>query len=185
MSSFDHVPDELLDHIFSYLDGPAPSESKLYNQPFYGLTASTSQPLKYASHVSKRWRNVVLPRILRCVRLRLGCDGHMDMHDRQAEIRRFGSFIEHEISINSNLARPSSLVIEFLGIEDGDTDSCASRISGDSPKIWAEILRPLAPSRVTILAPPRVLSDLTDCGIYLDYRYSYHMPVRDSPSCSG
>lgn len=59
------LPPELISHIFSFLDGPAPSDVRLRDQPSPSMLASPDAPLKAVSLVSKRWRAIVLPVLFR------------------------------------------------------------------------------------------------------------------------
>lgn len=64
------LPVELLVHVFSFLDGPAPSDLRLHDQPHADMLrtdGAQSQPLKSVSLVSWRWRTAVLPLLFRNV----------------------------------------------------------------------------------------------------------------------
>jgi len=61
----DALPPELLCHIFSYLDAAPPSETRLHDQPKTDMLSDSETPLKNISHVSKRWRDIVLPALFR------------------------------------------------------------------------------------------------------------------------
>ena len=65
--SIDSLPPELISHIFSFLDGPAPSDVRLRDQPSPSMLASPYAPLKAVSLVSKRWRAIALPVLFRHV----------------------------------------------------------------------------------------------------------------------
>ncbi|KAL8366377.1 hypothetical protein RB595_004920 [Gaeumannomyces hyphopodioides] len=78
-TSIEDLPNELLSHIFTFLDGPAaPSDARLHDQPstrLFGPAAGDlpppqqqrALPLKSASAVSRRWRAVSLPVLFRHV----------------------------------------------------------------------------------------------------------------------
>lgn len=63
------LPAELLLHILTYLDSPAPSDHRLHDQPHVDMLRCPgdprSQTLKNISCVSRRWRAVVLPLLFR------------------------------------------------------------------------------------------------------------------------
>jgi hypothetical protein len=64
----EELPPELIAHIFSFLERPAPSDSRLHDQPFpHMLSDSGNRPLKSVSRVSKRWRAIALPFLFRHV----------------------------------------------------------------------------------------------------------------------
>lgn len=66
------LPEELLVHIFDYLDSIAPSELKLRQEPGLGLSRNPVKvALKSASVVSKPWRRVALPLLFSHASLRL------------------------------------------------------------------------------------------------------------------
>lgn len=67
----ERLPEELLLHILTYLEVPAPSERKLRQEPNLLLTVSEDHTLKDGSLVSKRWRRLVLPLLFKHTRLRL------------------------------------------------------------------------------------------------------------------
>ncbi|KAB5525643.1 F-box domain-containing protein [Coniochaeta sp. 2T2.1] len=63
---FDTLPPELVSHIFSFLDSPAPSELQLREQPNPSALSSPSDThLKSVSRVSKRFRAIVSPLLFR------------------------------------------------------------------------------------------------------------------------
>lgn len=62
------LPTEMLSHIFSFLDGPAPSDERLHDQPHAHMLKQpdlSSQNLKNLSLVNKQWRATVLPLLFR------------------------------------------------------------------------------------------------------------------------
>lgn len=62
------LPAELLSHIFSFLDGVAPSDQRLHDQPHANILRDPqSQTLKNISLVSRQWRATVLPLVFRNV----------------------------------------------------------------------------------------------------------------------
>lgn len=68
------LPNELLIHIASHLDGPPPSITKFAHEPSMKLTRSIEAPLKSLSQVSWRWRKIVLPILFRYARIELDND---------------------------------------------------------------------------------------------------------------
>lgn len=64
-ASIKSLPPELISHIFSFLDRPAPSDVRLRDQPSPTMLSSPDAPLKSVSLVSKRWRAIVLPLLFR------------------------------------------------------------------------------------------------------------------------
>ncbi|OIW23528.1 hypothetical protein CONLIGDRAFT_637495 [Coniochaeta ligniaria NRRL 30616] len=64
-TAIETLPPELISHIFFFLDGPAPSDVRLRDQPSPSMLASPDAPLKAVSRVSKRWRAIALPVLFR------------------------------------------------------------------------------------------------------------------------
>ncbi|KAI3396932.1 hypothetical protein diail_11545 [Diaporthe ilicicola] len=62
------LPMEMLSHIFTFLDSPAPSDERLHDQPHAHMLKEpdlSSQNLKNISLVNKQWRATVLPLLFR------------------------------------------------------------------------------------------------------------------------
>lgn len=67
-TSIHALPTEMLSHIFSFLDSPAPSDERLHDQPHAHMLKEpdlSSQNLKNLSLVNKHWRATVLPLLFR------------------------------------------------------------------------------------------------------------------------
>jgi hypothetical protein len=67
-ASIHDLPTEMLSHIFSFLDSPAPSDNRLHDQPHAHMLKEpdlSSQNLKNISLVNKQWRATVLPILFR------------------------------------------------------------------------------------------------------------------------
>lgn len=69
MSSLLRLPNELLDHVFAFLDTAAPSESGFNSLPSLICSAETQWALKNVSLVSRRLRTIVLDRLFTHVRV--------------------------------------------------------------------------------------------------------------------
>ncbi|KAK7744675.1 hypothetical protein SLS53_003564 [Cytospora paraplurivora] len=68
MATISSLPTEMLAHIFSFLDAPAPSDLRLHDQPKAHMFKNpniSSQNLKNLSLVSHQWRATVLPLLFR------------------------------------------------------------------------------------------------------------------------
>lgn len=66
--SIDALPTEMLTHIFSFLDSPAPSDERLHDQPHAHMLKEpdlSAQNLKNISLANKQWRATVLPLLFR------------------------------------------------------------------------------------------------------------------------
>ena len=69
--NIDKLPEELLLHVFNYLESTPPSEVKIRHEPSLELTRSSKTTLKDVSTISKRWRRIVLPLLFKHARLRI------------------------------------------------------------------------------------------------------------------
>ncbi|KAK4113361.1 hypothetical protein N656DRAFT_778131 [Canariomyces notabilis] len=65
--TIDALPPELLTQVFSFFDVPAPSDTRLHDEPEIDMLKASDTPLKYISLVSKRWRAISLPLLFRHV----------------------------------------------------------------------------------------------------------------------
>ncbi|MCJ1475127.1 hypothetical protein MMC13_003787 [Lambiella insularis] len=65
------LPSEILVYIFTFLDSPAPSASRLSDQPTFSVTERETTDLKSISKVSKAWRPSALRLLLRHARFLL------------------------------------------------------------------------------------------------------------------
>lgn len=63
------LPNELIDHVFSFLESLAPSEVNFNEQPRADYTKAEATPLKDVSRVSRRLRRIALPRLFANVQL--------------------------------------------------------------------------------------------------------------------
>lgn len=66
--TIDTLPMEMLSHIFSFLDSPAPSDERLHDQPHAHMLKEpdlSAQNLKNLSLVNKQWRATALPLLFR------------------------------------------------------------------------------------------------------------------------
>jgi hypothetical protein len=100
LAGIQRLPNELLLDIFSMLDRPPPSDSRLHDQPLSDwLKSKEDQPLKSSSRVCRRWRAVCSPLLFRHVfwtldstSLRTGADdfelfSFLRDHDLQGKVQ--------------------------------------------------------------------------------------------------
>jgi len=59
------LPPEILANVFAFLDSPAPSDTRLHDQPNIDMLHRDERDLKNASIVSKKWRAQALPFLFR------------------------------------------------------------------------------------------------------------------------
>lgn len=84
----DRLPEELLEHIISYLDTPPPSQTQNPQEPSVASLFSTVCPLKSLMTVSRQWRRLVEPVLFKYLKvtveddLRLGALAFKSHKDR-------------------------------------------------------------------------------------------------------
>ena len=71
MTDLNSLPEELQLLILEILDSPAPSSTRLRQEPSLALTDNEDRTLKHISLVSKRWRRLVLPTLFKYAKIRL------------------------------------------------------------------------------------------------------------------
>ena len=69
MADLNNLPEELQLLILEFLDSPAPSSTRLRQEPSLALTDNEDRTLKRISLVSKRWRRLVLPTLFKYSRI--------------------------------------------------------------------------------------------------------------------
>ena len=149
----DLLPPELLAHIFSYLDIPGPSSSRLLERPCDDITYSVTADLKSVSLVSQKLRSSVLRFLFRCARLNLQT---ANQGGWQGELAAFLDFVKaRELS-----HRVDSLTL----INDNRRDNSTAAMERNIPQLgntWDAIFAVLDPVCLTVVAPPRVLAAVT------------------------
>ncbi|KAI0402573.1 hypothetical protein F4802DRAFT_352181 [Xylaria palmicola] len=169
------IPPEILLQIFDYLDGPAPSEMRLHDQPSLELLAArpgwSGTPLKATSLVSRSWRCLALPYLFRHVLWRHDPSGSSYPHPRP--LLRF---------LTQNcLAHHVVTVTMVVGVCDPDPASSDYRFTPpwlwpDHGWVWDRLFSVIDPLRFTILAQPTNLAVLLSRMLFLDYGWPFDMP---------
>lgn len=177
------LPTELLAHIFSYLDSPAPSDDRLHDQPDSAmLDAPQETNLKSISCVSKRWRAVSLPVLFRHViwtvdRYRL----LVDMADSKDPITmvpllaflRVNGLGRHVYSFTMLVGYrtvPPPPNIEFYAPAHLINPALTSLVESDEDRnwLWRALFDLMDPLRFTLIASPQALANLLSRIIFLN-----------------
>lgn len=159
------LPNELLVHIFKYLDNPQPSTAALYDEPHFKLTKSTNAPLQAISRVSKRWRQFSIPLLFKHAQFAgIRSEWHRTTLDEQ--IRPFFDFVR------SNDLHPviMSFTLLILDKKVAKNWESYSRPSGFS-RFWNALFSVIDPNDLLLVAPAEVLGALTGC----------HVDTQDAP----
>ncbi|KAI0537272.1 hypothetical protein GGR58DRAFT_354506 [Xylaria digitata] len=169
------MPTELLLQIFEYVDGPAPSDTRLHDQPTIDLLTSgpeySKRPLKAISRVSRLWRSLVLPSLFR----------HIVW---MPEVYSLTAFTLNPLPLlrflsDNNLAHrvaTLALVIEFYDPAARDRQISPEICSDDLKWLWDLIFSIIDPVRFTILARPTTLAALTSSVVDLDDAWIFDTP---------
>ncbi|KAJ5861410.1 uncharacterized protein N7529_008720 [Penicillium soppii] len=151
-SPLELLPNELLDHIISYLSTEPPSYGQLHHAPSLQLTHSPTKDLKHLTLCSSRLLKLVRPWLFNHVRLNLH------------EERDFHFFI-----INSNLSRHvHSLVAMGNDISDRPAD----------PLWWRQVLRYLDPGQMIVIAPPTFIGKTLGTPIMNAHSWEFEIELQ-------
>ncbi|KAI0389853.1 hypothetical protein F5Y17DRAFT_462354 [Xylariaceae sp. FL0594] len=167
----DKVPTEILLNILEFLDGPAPSEYRLHEEPSQDMFSQSSTPLKTASLVSRTWRILVLPALFRHVLWKPMVSSLSAFTLNPIPLLRFlkeNDLARHTVSF--------TLVIEFedpIAIEYQVTPKIRTV---DLEWLWDRLFSVLDPLRFTILARPSTLAALLSRILYLDDAWTFEIP---------
>ncbi|KAI1081521.1 hypothetical protein F5B20DRAFT_536355 [Whalleya microplaca] len=186
----DRIPPELLIHIFHFLDGPAPSEVHLHDQPSDDMVHARSKKLKTASLVCKSWRSLVLPSLFRHILWRPKLSSLSAFTLNPIPLLRFleDNRLDHRVIT-------FTLLVDFVDKE-ADVRRITPEIrSVDLEWLWDQLFSVVDPLRFTIIAPPTTLAAFLSRMLFLDDAWTFSIPyhvlslaranrgiVRESPS---
>ena len=172
-TAIEDLPNEVLDNIFYFLDSPAPSASKLHDEPIFELTSSATSPLKSSSLVSKRWRSAALHLLFKhaCLTVMSGeLTPRPIMNDEVEPLLNF--LQERKLSI-----WVQSFTLCICDKKVADTTNGAYKLD-DFSGFWTTIFNTIDPHTITISAPAQALGSLTNCCVYAEdawaFAVSYH-----------
>lgn len=143
------LPNELIDHILSFLDSKAPSELNFNEQPTSTYTYAQKTPLKDVSRVSRRLRDIVLSRLFANVRL--------DPY----RLTPFLTFI-HRQKLAHNV---KTIVAQLQG-------PC----NHIHPAWWARLLNEVSACNFTIICAPHIFAELVNTTIVNADAWAFNMP---------
>jgi hypothetical protein len=143
-----NLPNELIDHVFFFLDSTAPSDLNFNEQPSSDYTNAQSTPLKDVSRVSRRLRDTVLPRLFANVRL--------DPY----RLTPFLTFINHH-----KLSRHVNTIVAQL----------QGPCNHIHPAWWARLLNEVSARTFTITCAPHVFAELVNTTIVSADAWAFNM----------
>ncbi|KAI3326383.1 hypothetical protein HD806DRAFT_487094 [Xylariaceae sp. AK1471] len=170
----DLIPPEILLHVFRYLDGPAPSEMRLHDQPSLDLLTTKpgyTKPLKTASLVSRPWRSLVLPSLFRHILWKPNVYSLSAFTLNPIPLLRF--------IVENRLARSAitfTLVIDFDDPVAKDYQVTPQIRTVDLEWLWDQLFSVIDPLRFTILARPTTLAALLSRMLFLDDAWTFDIP---------
>jgi hypothetical protein len=155
-------PNEILSHIFGYLDAlpPSASISTLCDEPHFNITQDATAPLKAVSCVSKRWRLSVAPLLFKYSRFISG-----ELNDRRTlteQIQPFLNFV--------GVGHLNKVILSFtLIVHDRKTTNIPE--GGYQPNsfctFWSSLFAVIDPVILLIVAPAQALGRLSSCNVSL------------------
>ncbi|KAJ0303239.1 hypothetical protein COL516b_006754 [Colletotrichum fioriniae] len=177
-TSVNDLPNEILSQIFSHLDRPAPSDSKLHDQPssFMLQNLFFDRDLKTTSLVCKRWRGAVLPLLFR----------HVVWTFDRFELPLMEETGNPAANKLTNYVNTLSMFVEDAmgGVSDGTSSATLmetgfankASYSEDYNWLWATIFEYIDPIRLTMVASPRVLARMLSRMLFLGDAWNFSMP---------
>jgi hypothetical protein len=173
------LPSETLEQIFKQLDGPAPSSSRLYDQPTHEITSSTVTPIKAASLVCWQWRSLLIPTLYRHARLIIPEPGIPTSIIDDEHIPFLNFVRKHRLR---SYVKTYSLVIFNVAIRH-TSKSDKEHQSNDFSSFWNKILEEIDPMEITLVCSPQVLGALTSCKVSSRHQGSFDIPYHILQLC--
>ncbi|MCJ1321043.1 hypothetical protein MMC15_006385 [Xylographa vitiligo] len=163
------IPHELLGEVFGFLDTRAPSLARLQYQPAADLADSPSVNLKSVSAVSWIWRQNVLRLLFKHTRILLEWDAESRwISNIEAMLKFLGR------SGTASTVQSSTVVVSSL--EEDTHLSKEKPPPGKIDQLWESVFDIISPYRLTVVAPPKLLSYMTSCTLSTSVSDHYHMP---------
>jgi hypothetical protein len=174
----DALPPELLRQIFADLDGPAPSDHRLHDQPAGDMLRDPDCMLKNISLVNKRWRVIVMPLLFRHVVWSLEhCDQLLAKPSEDADpadqvpvlaFLRANDLARHVQSFTVIVCGGMTPVMPPTPAMAAPSPTASViSYSEDNDWLWDMLFRVVDPLRLTIIASPQNLARLLGCSIFV------------------
>ncbi|KAI0383393.1 hypothetical protein F5Y04DRAFT_33926 [Hypomontagnella monticulosa] len=170
----DRVPPEILLHVFEFLEGPAPSQVRLRDQPSDDML--NSQPgflpsLKAVSRVCKVWRSLVMPSLFRHILWRPKMSSLSAFTLNPIPLLRFLEDNRLDRAVTT-----FALVVDFVDKEAGIRHITPEIRSVDLEWLWDQLFSVIDPLRFTIVAPPTTLAAFMSRMLFLEDAWSFSIP---------
>ncbi|KAI0106562.1 hypothetical protein F4776DRAFT_436285 [Hypoxylon sp. NC0597] len=170
----DHVPPEILLHVFEFLDSPAPSQVRLRDQPSDDMLdgkSELSQSLKTVSLVRKAWRSLVLPSLFRHILWRPKISSLSAFTLNPIPLLRFLEDNRLDRGVTT-----FTMVVDFVDKEADARHITPEIRSVDLEWLWDQLFSVVDPLRFTIIAPPTTLAAFMSRMLFLDDAWSFSIP---------
>lgn len=150
--SIHSLPNELIDHILSFLLVDPPSSNNLRQIPNHTISSSSSADLKNVSRTSRLFRELS--------RVYLFSHCRYELRDQD----RYLAFIEqHDLE-----SHVESVVISVRSIFPGS----------EKRMWWKDLFEHLDPEVVTVVAPPYMFSDMAHCALENTHSWAFDIPLQ-------
>ncbi|TEA18554.1 hypothetical protein C8034_v010934 [Colletotrichum sidae] len=183
------LPNEILAQVFTHLDRPAPSDSRLHDQPSSLMLQNIffDRDLKTTSTICKRWRGAVLPLLFRHVlwtfdRFELSLMEETGDPTSAIDLLVFLrannltnyvttlTIVVHDAM--SSISTHGASAVELM--ETGYASKAS--YSQDYNWLWRTIFSHVDPVRLTLLASPKILAQLFSRMLFLGDAWNFDMP---------
>ncbi|MCJ1367459.1 hypothetical protein MMC16_006592 [Acarospora aff. strigata] len=171
------LPNELLGHIISLLDTEAPSIRKLTEEPSLDLTVSETRHLKNISLTSRHFRQLSIPRLFRCCRVKTVCyrfyavNAPVSVSFFVDEMHSCLGFLRS----NGLLGYVQSLVVYIDGTPSGTLRGWS--MSRETQRVWQHILPHINPQSLTIIGAPFCVARSISCDLSTQDAWAFDMPL--------
>lgn len=179
------LPQELFDHIISYLDVEPPSLQALRKEPSITLTESDGQPLKNLSLTSRSLRRLTNMTLFKFSRIRLNRLSIQDIVKLPSGSEDINDFLNF-VRLNALCSYVKGFVL-YTEVDLGpELSSTGPRLLSDASgglgffecaHVWRNLLITLHPSFITMIAPPSTLALLASCVCPDRDAWAFDMPL--------
>ena len=161
-TTMEDLPNELLSHMFGFLDINRPSEH-LLDEPTFDLTAGKARDLKTLSYVSKRWREVIRPILFKHARFVVERRrDETEECDLFTEIKPFLEFVS-----KNALAKIIKTFVMVMNYRNITGDRYVPENSHDLfATFWRRLFTAIDPVELLIVAHPLLLGSFTSCFVF-------------------
>ncbi|KAI1098388.1 hypothetical protein F4804DRAFT_324970 [Jackrogersella minutella] len=170
----ENVPPEVLLHIFDFLDGPAPSQVRLRDQPrsdMLDVKPPLFSHLKTISFVCRAWRTLSMSSLFRHILWRPKISSLRAFTMNPIPLLRFLEDNRLDRGVTT-----FTMVVDFVDKEADARHITPVIRSVDLEWLWDQLFSVIDPLRFTIIAPPTTLAAFMSRMLFLDDAWSFSIP---------